>query len=199
MKVKELEPPGAVQPAPEGDACAFEKNDRVLAPRSKSGRTVSGKILSSMNPGTVERTYGKMAEIRFSDNGLDWAYCEKMKVNDKPDPKPTPPGGDAQSGNTEVCAFRPDVNKYVVCQTFAAGKCISGSRTCKPRSKCVYRPEEGKYVQCTTFSNGKCRSGTRACEPPGKCVFSAKKQKHIRCSTFTKGKCISGSAACEPS
>lgn len=202
VSVKDLEPPGAVLVAPEGDRCDFAQDDRVLALRSKSGRTLDGRLLASMQPGRVKQVYGKMAQVQFKDEGLDWAYCENIKVNEKPEEPPaseTTGAGEGASGDDKPCVFRPDSGKYVVCQTFSAGKCIGGARTCKPPSKCVYRPEEGKYVQCSTFSNGKCRSGKRACEPPRKCVFSSDKNKYVRCQTFTKGKCISGSRACEPS
>lgn len=201
VSVKRLEPPGAMRVAPEGDQCAFAVDDRVLASRSKSGRTVNGKLLSSAQRGKVKETFGKIAQIEFSDGGLDWAYCDQMKVNDEPEAPPADPPAatrDSSSNEGKPCVFRPESGKYVVCQTFSAGKCIAGSRSCKPPGKCTYRPEEGSYVQCQTFSNGKCRSGTRACEPRRKCVFSDKKRKYVRCQTFTKGKCISGSRGCEP-
>ena len=175
----------------------------MLAIRSKSGRTIDNRLMSSLQPGTVKQTYGKMAEIAYADGGFNWAYCDKMKVNDKPEEEkkdePVLANTSGGSGGKKACAFRPEKKKHVVCQTMSAGKCIAGARSCKPPTKCVYRPEEGKYVKCTTFSNGKCRSGTRACKPPGKCVFSAKKNKYVYCNTFTKGKCISGTRACKPS
>ncbi|MEO1481604.1 MAG: hypothetical protein AAFU77_05810 [Myxococcota bacterium] len=203
VSVKDLEPAGAVRVAPEGDECAFAVEDRVMAIRSKSGRTLSGKLLSSMQAGTVKQTYGKIAQVEFKDGGLDWAYCAQMRVNDKPEEDPKAASGSAggvSSSGEKPCVFRPDTGKYVVCQTFTGGKCTSGTRACKPpTNKCTYRPEEGKYVQCQTFSSGKCRSGTRACTPPRKCMFSAKKGKYISCRSVVKGQCTSGSRACEPS
>ena len=93
--VKAIDPPGAIQPYPEGDACAFEIGDKVRAPWSTS--------LSKFG-GTIDELHGSMAHIQYDDRELDWALCDSLEAPaEAAAPKPAGGGGSSNADAVSKC------------------------------------------------------------------------------------------------